>query len=180
MSDAHKKKAGWKHKIVDELIKYWINVLYLTIYFGVFTSYRRLILAQYEISYEDYGISLIKALVLAKVIMIGDVLRLGRGFKDKPLIVPTLYRTILFSGWIWLFGVIEHTIRGLLQGKGLFGGFEELMGKGEFELLARCLVTFVAFLPFFAFRELGRVLGEGKISELFFRRKAATESDLLG
>jgi hypothetical protein len=28
----------------------------------------------------------------------------------------------------------------------------------------------VAFVPFFAFRELGRVLGEGKLVELFFRK----------
>jgi hypothetical protein len=33
-------------------------------------------------------------------------------------------------------------------------------------------VIFVAFVPFFAFRELGRVLGEGKIWALFFRRRA--------
>ena len=34
-----------------------------------------------------------------------------------------------------------------------------------------CLVIFVAFIPFFAFRELGRVLGEGKIRTLFFRKR---------
>ncbi|MBP1598046.1 MAG: hypothetical protein H6Q05_3423 [Acidobacteria bacterium] len=32
-------------------------------------------------------------------------------------------------------------------------------------------VTFDAFIPFFAFRELGRVLGEGKIRTLFFRKR---------
>jgi hypothetical protein len=29
------------------------------------------------------------------------------------------------------------------------------------------LVTFVAFIPFFAFKDLGRMLGEGKIRTLF-------------
>jgi len=38
----------------------------------------------------------LEALVLAKVILIGDVLRLGRRFEDKPLIVPTLYKTVVF------------------------------------------------------------------------------------
>jgi len=45
-------------------------------------------------------------------------------------------------------------------------------------LLARCLITFVAFIPFFAFKELGRVLGEDKIRTLFFRGRAATTSEL--
>jgi hypothetical protein len=143
MNDTKKKKGGWKHKIVHEFIQYWINVLYLAFFFGVFTTYRRLILAHYEISYEEYGISLIKALVLAKVIMVGDVLHLGRGFSGKPLIFPVLHRTILFSVWVWLFSAAEQIIRGFLQGKGLSGGIHELLGKGEYELLSRCLVTFV-------------------------------------
>ena len=41
------------------------------------------------------------------------------------------------------------------------------MRIGKYELLARCLVTFVAFFPFFAFKELERVLGEGKIRTCF-------------
>ena len=59
-------KVGWKEKLFLEMTAYWINVVYLTILFAVFTSYRRLILADYDISYSNWGVSLIKALVLAK------------------------------------------------------------------------------------------------------------------
>jgi hypothetical protein len=38
-------------------------------------------------------------------------------------------------------------------------------------LLANVLVMFVAFIPFFAFKELGRVLRKGRVWELFFRRR---------
>jgi hypothetical protein len=77
-----------------------------------------------------------------------------------------------------LFHVLEHTIGGLLRGKGLAGGFDELMSRGRYELLSNFLVVFFAFIPFFAIKELGRVLGAGKIRELFFLRRAATESNL--
>jgi len=60
---------------------------------------------------------------------------------------------------------------GLWKGKGGMGGLVDFLEKGHHELLAGCLVIFVAFIPFFAFRELGRVLGEGKIWDLFFRRR---------
>ena len=45
----------------------------------------------------------------------------------------------------------------------------ELLQNAEYwdELLARTLVVLVAFVPFFAFGEIARVLGEGKLSELF-------------
>ena len=38
---------------------------------------------------------------------------------------------------------------------------EHLLSEGTHEFYAKCLVVFVAFIPFFAFKELGRVLGKG-------------------
>ena len=125
-----------------------------------------------------YGVSVIQALVLAKVIMVGRALRLGRRLKDHPLIVPTVYKAVVFTIFVGIFGVVESTISGLLHGKGIAGGFDEFMSAGRYELLARCMVMFVAFIPFFAFEELERVLGEGKLGKLFFRRRSAGESDL--
>src|SRR5262245_4732855 len=178
MADAHKTPAGWKQKLIAELISYRLVVGYLACFFGVFTWYRRLILAEYHISYVSYGISLLEALVLAKVMLIGDVLHLGRRLEDQPLLVPTLYKAMVFTLWLGMFSVLEHTIGGLFRGQGLAGGVEELMSTGTYELLARCLVTFVAFTPFFAFKELERVLGEGHIWTLFFRGRAVAAADL--
>jgi hypothetical protein len=77
---------------------YWINVLYLTLVLAAFTSYRRLILAHYYISYENVGISLIKALVLAKVNVIGGVFHFARRFENRSLILPTLFIAYLSVG----------------------------------------------------------------------------------
>ena len=175
MANVDKETASRKQKIYREVVEYWINFIYMGVFFGMFTTYRRLILAEYQITYLHYGIGLIEAAVLAKVIMLGDIIRLGRGLEEKPLIFPTLYKSVVFSVWVAVFGVLEHMVEGLLGGKGLAGGFNELIATGRDELVARCLVTFLAFIPFFAFRELGRVLGEGKIREMFFRRRVAAE-----
>jgi len=150
----------------------------LAVFFGLFTWYRRLILAEYQISYFHYGASVIQALVLAKIIMVGRALRLGLRFKHRPLILPTIYKSVVFTMFVGICGVAESTIIGLLHGKGVAGGIEELLSSGKDELLARCLVMFVAFIPFFAFEELERVLGEGKLGNLFFRRQADTKSGL--
>ena len=171
MSDANEKIANLKHKIFVEMTAYWINVLYLALVFSAFTSYRRLILAHYYISYENWGISLIKALVLAKVIMIGGIFHFGRSFENRSLILPTLFKAFLFTLWVALFATVESAIRGFLHGKGITGALDHLLSEGTHEFYAKCLVVFVAFIPFFAFKELGRILGKGKIWELFFRRK---------
>jgi hypothetical protein len=167
MSIADKKKGNWKKKIFHEVAEYWINVVYLTLMFAAFTQYRRFILAAYDITYTNYWVAVIKALILAKVIMIGDVLRLGLGLEQKPLIYPTLYKTVVFTLFVGVFTVVEHAIKGLWKGQGLAGGLADFLGH---ELVANCLVVFVAFIPFFGVKELGRVLGQEKIKALFFRR----------
>jgi hypothetical protein len=170
MNDVHTKSSAWKQKIVHELIEYWINFGYLAFFLIAFIWYRRLILAEYQVQYTNYWFPLIEAAVLAKVIMVGDFLRLGRGLEQKPLILPTLYRTVMFSVWVGMFSLLEGTVRGLLHGSGLTAGFEEIASKGRYELLSWCVVIFVAFTPFFAFKELERVLGKDKLRGLFLRR----------
>jgi hypothetical protein len=38
-------------------------------------------------------------------------------------------------------------------------------------LLANSIIVFVAFIPFFGIKELGRVVGQDRIRALFFRRR---------
>jgi len=172
MSGKDAKKGDLKKKIVHEVVEYWINVTYLTLVFAAFTQYRRFLLAAHDITYTNYGFAVIEALILAKVIMIGDVVRLGRGLERKPLIYPTLYKTVVFTLFVAVFTLIEHGIKGLWKGEGFTSGVVDFFGKGSNEILANSIVVFVAFIPFFAIKELGRVLGEDKIRALFFRRRA--------
>ena len=171
MNTVNEKRKGWKQKILHELINYWLLVLYLAIFFGVFTTYRRLLLAHYGISYEDYGISVIRALVLGKVILVAETLRLGRGFEEKPLVVPTVYKTFLFTVCMAVFDMAEALVRGWIRGLGPMGAVDEVMSRFHYEWLSRALVLFFAFIPLFALRELRRVLGEDVIG-LFFQRSA--------
>jgi len=181
MDNTNMKKTDLKQKVIHELKEYWINVIYLALFFGVFTMYRRILLKEYQVaSYLHYGFSLVKALILSKVIMIGDMVRLGRGILvDKPLIVPTVFNAVVFTVWVAIFTVCEHMVEGMIHGKGLSGGIQELMSEGMYEMLGRAMVVFFVFIPFFAFRELERALGEGKVRDLFFRKRLSAESDSL-
>ncbi|MBM9604130.1 hypothetical protein [Desulfopila inferna] len=162
------EQNDWKKKLTHELNEYFVNFLYLSLFFCVFTTYRRLLMAEYDISYGDYGISIIKALILAKVVMLGDMLKLGRRLKDRPLMYLTLFKTVLFTAWVLLFHMLEITVSNLLHSRGLAGAVHEFMDQFPYELLAHLLIVLFAFLPFFAVRELNNILGEGKIRQLFF------------
>lgn len=171
MTVEKEKHAGWKQEMIHEIAEYWINFVFLAVVFFSFTSYRRLILDAYHVSYFHYGFSVIQAAVLAKVILIGQAAGAGRKYENKPLIIPSLYKTVVFAAWVVGFKVFEHLTDGLLRGKGLAGGVHEILSEGWYEILANGLVVITAFVPFFAVKELGRVLGREKLRALFFRTR---------
>jgi hypothetical protein len=169
MSVSGKKPDGLKERVRHELIEYAFNVAYLTVVFATFTIYRRLLLAAHDITYTNYWFALIEALILGKVIMIGGVFHLGRGLEDKPLIYPTLYKTVVFTIFCAVFTLAEHAIKGLVSGHGVVAGLAEFTAQGYEVILANSMVVFVALIPFFAVKELGRVMGREKIGRLFFK-----------
>lgn len=163
--------ASLKEKLIHEVREMLAIFLFLALFFCAFTTYRRLLMHELGVSYFHYGFALLKALVLAKVILLGQHARLSQVLDDRPLIVPTLYKVVLFGFLSLAFEVLEHVIGSLLHGKPMTSAFEEILGVGRDELLARSLVVLFAFLPFFAFREAGRLLGHGRLYEMFFRKR---------
>lgn len=165
-------KKNWKDKLKHEFIEYWINVAYLAIFFSVFIFYRRLILAHYDVYLEDYFMGVIKALVFAKVIMIGAFLRIGSGFENKPLFIPVLYKAFLFTLWVAIFDIAEEFIRELIHIQSFYGAVDELSTHFTNIWIGGVVVVFVSFIPFFTLKELSRVLGSEKIQNLFLRKRA--------
>ena len=168
-------KAGIRERFIHEMKRYLVVVIFLFFFFGAFTAYRRLILASYEIDYVDYGWALIKALVLGKVILIGELLHVGDRFNERPLIVSTFWRTAMFGLLIVAFAILERLVGALIHPRPLAEEFS-FTGPDGYEVLARIPLQIVALVPLFAFRELGRVLGEDRLTALFLRGPGAQPS----
>ena len=171
-SETVQPKAGLRERFIHEMKQYLVMVIFLFFFFGAFTAYRRLILASYEIDYVDYGWALIKAIVLGKVILIGELLHVGERFEGRPLIVSTLWKTLVFGLLIVAFAVLERLVGAWIHHRPLSEEFS-FTGPEGYELLARIPLQIVALVPLFAFRELGRVLGEERLEALFLRGPAA-------
>jgi hypothetical protein len=180
MNGADENKAGIKKKIIYETREMLLIFLYLALFFCSFTTYRGLVLDEFGISAFNYGFALVKALVLAKVILLGQHVRFARIFDDRPLIFSALYKVVVFSLFTLAFEVLEHIVGGFYHGKDLAVVFQEIISTGRYELLARGLMILFAFIPFFAFTELGRVLGDGRLGALFLRTRDRAKTDFSG
>ena len=169
----HEAKASLKERAIEEFRLFWIIALYLWVFLGSFIVYRQLIAAEMGVAYLHYGFALIEALIIAKVVLIGKMFGFSRRFEDKPLIVPVLYKSFLFGILVLLFGIVEHLVEGWFRKQGLVAGLREIGDLGANELGARVLMLIVAFVPFFAFSEIGRVLGAQKLAAMFFSNQGA-------
>ena len=170
---SNEKGAGaltLKERALEELKAYWIIALYLWLFLGLFTVYRRLVLAETGVTYLHYGFALVEALVIAKVVLLGRMMGLGRRFDDQPLIVALLWKSLLFGLLVMAFGVVEHLVGGWIHRQGLTGGLREIAETGIYEIGARTVMLMVALVPFVAFWELGRVLGMNKLKAMFFAK----------
>ena len=162
------KKAGWRQKVAHEMAEFLAIAAFLAVLFVSITTYRMLLVAEYRIGYFEYGYAVIEALVLAKIILIGKAIGLGERFQGRPLIYSTIHQTLVYGLLVVAFTLVEHVVGALVHGRTLEQSLSELSDKSGFEILSRVVLMLIAFLPLFAVRSISRVLGEGKLVEMFF------------
>src|SRR5271165_3153393 len=113
MSSAHpdlKQKA--KHELRDMLEL----TVYLAFFFCALAVYDMLLLNQYDVVNWNFGFALINALVITKVIMIGEHAKLGRKHENKPVLISAVWKAVVFGLLVLAFHVVEEVIKRLLHG----------------------------------------------------------------
>jgi hypothetical protein len=163
-----------KQKAYSEFKEFIVIVLYLWLVFGLFLLYKSVILNQEHISYLARGVALVNALVLGKFVLIGRALHLGDTAEDAPLIYPTLLKAALFSIVLACLKILEDAAVGFFHGKSFSESIADLGGGTLKGILTMTLLLFVLLIPFFGFGELQRVLGAGKLAQLFFRPRTVS------
>jgi hypothetical protein len=165
--------SSLKEKAIEELRMFWVIAIYLAVMLSAFTWYRRFILSESGISYFHYWSSVIQALILAKVILIGEAFGLGSRYEGSKLILSVLFKALVFGVFIAIFGMVEHLIEGLVHRETWDEIARSLVSAGRGEILARTVMMVVTLIPFFAFWETDRVLGDHKLFSLFFQNRAS-------
>jgi hypothetical protein len=145
----------------------WIT-LYLWVVFGLLVLFKSMILAEQHIPFAYHGFALINALALAKVMLTAKDLHLGEQFEDAPLIYPTLLKSALFSVVLGCFKILEEAAIGFYHHQSFQQSIADLGGGTLNAILTLMLLLFVVLIPFVGFGELQRVLGAGKLRQIFF------------
>jgi hypothetical protein len=160
--------TGLVHRIGHELKQYAAIALYLYICFGAILLYKASVLHAQGIGYGPYGLAAVKALILGKFMLIGHALKIGERYRHRPLIYPVLYKSLVFLAVLVACSVIEEAVAGAIHGRTVMASLSDIAGGSWSQIAATCLLLWLILLPYFAFRQIGEVLGKGELRRMFF------------
>ncbi len=150
----------------------WV-FLYIFLFLAALAAYRAVLLGAKGAPLSAIVQCFIEAMVLAKVMVIGNALRLGDRLRLRRRALRVVLRAATFAIFALLFAGVEELAKGLYHGKSTSEILQELRSIGPELILARAVVLFVFFLPLFLIWEVCRVLGEAKAIVIFFSPKEA-------
>jgi hypothetical protein len=159
-------KPGWRARLLEELKSFLFIFAYLWLVFLVFLAHEWTVLASHQIGFRFYGLAVVNALVLSKIMLIAEGLHFADRLKDKPLIYPIAFKSIAFSVLLVVAYIVEEIAVGLFRGKTMAESFPEIGGGGVVGVLTTGAIMCVALVPFFSFREIARVVGEAEFRTL--------------
>jgi len=156
-------------RIGKELRLFLATAAYLYACFGLLLLYKAMLLHDRGIEYAPYGLAAAKALLLAKFVLVGDKLQLGTQIRGRSRMYLVIRKSTFFFLLIIALSVVEEVIVGALHDRSVG---ETLVGLGHGrlgEIMATSLLLFVILIPYFAYREIDTMLGEGKLLEMLRR-----------
>ena len=111
----------------------------------------------------------VAALILGKAVLLADMLPFINRYPTKPLIYNVVWKTVLYTLVALLVHYLEHLIDFWRQAGSLVAGNQKLLAEIVWpHFLAIQIVLIVMVFSYCTIRELARVLGEGKLIEMFF------------
>ena len=161
-----REKPSLRARLLKELKSFLIMFSYLWLVFSVFLVHEWSVLASHQIGFRFYGLAVVNALVLSKIMLIAEAMHFARRFEDKPLIYPIAYKSIAFTVLLMVAYIVEEIAVGMFHGKTAAESFPEIGGGGIVGVLTVGAIMGVALVPFFSFREIARVVGEAEFRTL--------------
>lgn len=172
---ADHSKPALPEKIAAELREYFILAGYLYVCFTALAYLKASILHAHGFEFSPWAFAAVKAAVSAKFMLLGSALHVGEGFKRHPLIVPTLYKSVAFFLLLALLTVIEEAVLGFIHGRTVSESLAEIGGGTFDQIVATSFIMLLIFIPYFAFRSLGDVIGDGTLVRLYFEPRQRPE-----
>src|SRR5271170_2382907 len=157
-------KPTLRRRAVHEFKELVIISLYLYVTLGAVILLKTAVLHSDGIEFSPWGVAIVKAVVLAKFMLLGEAIKIGGRTTTGPLVWPTLQKAFVLLVVLIALTVIEEAVVGLFHHRSIAASLGELFGSRLEETLAGYLIMLLVLIPYCAFR----VLGEDRLTQMFF------------
>jgi len=177
---SRRARLGLKERVIGGARRLLWVFLYLWALLTLFALHESIVLAKHEVGdrgYRSYGLALVNAWVLAKVMLVSEELDLaGRWLGGAPLIYRILSRAGFLAVALMAAYAVEGVLLGLWQGKAIRESFPRIGGGSIADIVSVGVVLGVALVPFCAFRAIERALGPGVLRSTLLGRPSDPNS----
>jgi len=160
------------NKLFQRLKKEFLGIIPTAVFFFIafqlLALTRVLILREYEVPIGTFLAATVAALIVAKVVVIVDLLPFFNRFPEKPLVYNIVWKATLYLVAAVSVRYIEHLIPFVREYGGIAVATRHLIAEvvwPHFWLVQIWL--FVIFFVYCTLRELARVLGRDRLFALF-------------
>jgi len=150
---------GIRERLSHEAKAYAMLAAYLFVCFAALYNLKAAVLAEEGVAFAPFAVAAVKAMVLAKFVMLGEALRFGHRFAGRPLIVVVLARSLMFLALLVVLTVIEHMLEGLIHGLTATEALREAFAGRMREVIASAILLWLVLLPYLGIQHIARQLG---------------------
>lgn len=169
MSDQPKT---FKEKFREEMKNFLIVFLYVWAVLGLFALHKAFILDRSPLSGQVFAI--INAVILGKVIVILEFLRVGKRLLRRPPLVRIGIKSIIFGSLLLIFHIVEEGIGGWFHGKTFAQTLAEIDGGKIIELVTLAVLMIIVLAPYFFLREIAAAIGAKKLMKFLLGQSPIT------
>jgi hypothetical protein len=152
------------------------TVLYFFVIFQLLAFTRSLILKGYGIEASTFLKAAIAALIIAKVVLLADLLPMSHRFLNKPLIYNIVWKTVIYMVAALIVRYVESFIPLIFELKSITAVIRHLLDQvvwPHFWLVQ--LWMLVCFFMYCTVREFVRIIGQEQVRSMFFGPGKSTE-----
>jgi len=158
-----------KQKVYHEIKTVAITTVYFAIWFGLLMFLKKMILTEYKVEFTNIAMALIGALILAKVVLVIDLIPLSSWTRGRSAVYFIFFRTLLNIIAVYILLLVEHAFTARYE----YGGFGAALGhvfqhRDVYHIWANVTAVGISVFWFNVIFVLRQHLGEQKLRQLFF------------
>ncbi len=161
---------GWM-RVIRHLLP---PTFYFFIAFNLIVVTTNLLTRDYWFNLGTFMLASTTALIVGKVVLVVDKVRIIDKFRGAPLAQPILYKTVFYAVVVTVVRYLERMVHFAFDARGFDVAAEAALADFSWhKFVAVQIWIFVCFLLYVTASELNALVGDGQLRRLFFHHRSS-------